>query len=606
MFRYLGFSWNPASDIQAAVAQQIERTIRHGEGWRLAHSARGICVYTTGDCPAVNGSYELPDGRGVILGRLFRRHEQPRNRKDIDIPEDDGMRIIESGGRRLIEGYWGRYVAVIRDDRGVTQLLRDPSGTLPCYRAKVEGVAVFFSWLEDLISFVPGFPAPRIDWEAMAARIALGQLGGRTTALQGVSQVLPGQLTALRETVSLPASVWSAVAFARTPVRHEPDVAAAHLRRTVMDCAQAWSSCYESIVLRLSGGVDSAILLGSMHAASVAARITCLNYHSQGADSDERRFARLAAEKAGVELVERERDAGFRLDDVLAVSVTPTPEVYSGRMGTGRIDASVAAEHRAQAMFTGSGGDQLFFQARCTWPAADYLSVHGLDSGFFSAALDSARLGRVSLPRAMWRALLDRHHRSGVTDHTGELARLARREALDKVPCLDRYVHPDLRGAVDLPIGKFNQLQDLINPFGYYDPYLREAAPELVNPLLSQPILELCLALPTWLLTRGGRGRGLARRAFAPNMPGEICNRLSKGGMQEHVAKVLHRNLPLARSLLLDGHLVGRGILDRSRLESALAGRLSASGGYLGEIHECIAIEAWLQRVCALAPPIHA
>ena len=606
MFRYLGFLWDPASSTQTAASQHIDMAVRHTEGWRLAHSARGLCVYTTGDRPAVNGSYALPGDRGVILGRLFRRHEEPSERRDINILEDEGERIVESNGRRLIEDYWGRYVVVLRNDRGVTQLLRDPSGTLPCYSGDVHGVAVFFSWLEDMISFAPDWPAPRIDWQAIAARIALGQLGGRTTALEGISQVLPGQLTPLREAATMPVSVWSAAAIARTSARHEPDVAAALLRRTVMDCARAWSSCYESILLRLSGGVDSAILLGSMHAADVAARVTCLNYHSQGADSDERRFARLAANRAGVELVERERDAGFRLDDVLAVSLTPTPEVYSGRMGTARIDASVAAEHRAPAMFTGTGGDQLFFQARCTWPAADYLNARGLDSGFFSAALDAARLGRVSLLQAMWRAILDQRRRSGTADRTAQFATLARPEALDAVPCFDRYVHPDLPAAFDLPIGKFNQLQDLIDPIGYYDPYLREAAPELVSPLLSQPVLELCLALPTWLLTKGGRGRALARRAFACDMPPEICNRLSKGGMQEHVATVLHRNLPLARGLLLDGHLVRQGILDRSRVEAALRGRLSAPGGHLSEIHECIAIEAWLQRVSALAQPPHA
>jgi hypothetical protein len=33
---------------------------------------------------------------------------------------------------------------------------------------------------------------------------------------------------------------------------------------------------------------------------------------------------------------------------------------------------------------------------------------------------------------------------------------------------------------------------------------------------------------------------------------------------------------------------------------------LSASRGNLGDIHECVAIEAWLQRVSALAHPMHA
>ncbi len=144
-------------------------------------------------------------------------------------------------------------------------------------------------------------------------------------------------------------------------------------------------------------------------------------------------------------------------------------------------------------------------------------------------------------------------------------------------------------------------MQELINPFGYYDPYLREAAPELVSPLLSQPLVELCLRLPTWLLTQGGRGRALARRAFAHDIPREIATRQSKGGMEEHVALILDRNLSFARGLLLDGHLARQGFLDRKKVEAILANRLSDRGENLSEIHDCIAVEAWLQRMMAAA-----
>ena len=160
-------------------------------------------------------------------------------------------------------------------------------------------------------------------------------------------------------------------------------------------------------------------------------------------------------------------------------------------------------------------------------------------------------------------------------------------------------------GADDLPIGKFRQVQELINAFGYYDPFLREAAPEPVNPLLSQPLVELCLSLPTWLLTRGGRGRALARRAFAHDIPREIATRQSKGGMEEHVALILQRNLDFARGLLLDGQLVRQGILDRGQVEAALAGRLPTVGT-LSALHDAIAVEAWSRLVTGAARPMGA
>lgn len=604
MFRYFGLRWNPAAPAQAAVAQRFQESIGRTAGWAPALSSAGLRVYTIGQQTGVNGATLLPGARGVILGRLFRRGDTASEADDLRLCASAAERILQTNGQALVDDYWGRYVAVLRSERHGTLVLRDPGGMLPCHRSNAEGVAVFFSWLEDFIAFTPGAPRLRIAWNAVAARLLLGHLGGPATALEGVSQVLPGQIAALDEDRPSLAPPWSAVAIARRPIDRAPDAAAAQLRQTVLDCTHAWSCCYDAILLRLSGGVDSAILLASLSMQRAPPQITCLNYHSPGSDSDERGFARLAATQAGVRLIEKERNPDFRLDDILAVSRMPTPETYVGRLGADHLDAEVAAEHRTPAMFTGAGGDQLFFQLRCTWPAADYLSLHGLGPGFVRAALDAARLGRVSLLQSMWRAVVDRRHRTSPLGNEGQFGALIRREVLEGLPPLDRYVHPDLLAAADLPIGKFHQVQALIHPVGYYDPYLGEAAPELVNPLLSQPLVEFCLATPTWLLTHGGRGRALARRAFARDIPREIATRQSKGGMAEHVATILQRNLPLARGLLLDGHLARQGLLDRKKVEAALDGRFSAKGGTLGEIHDCIAVEAWVRRIAEAPRPI--
>ena len=599
MFRYFGFSWDPGAAAQVDAATRLEKSIWCAEGWQHAFTGPGIRVFTMGRRQGVNGVYSLPAENGVVLGRLFRRSSRQSGSSDVQLTPWEGEQILQTRGRALVDDYWGRYVALLRAESGVTLLLRDPGGALPCYRQEIDGITVFFSWLDDLIALAPMEFKLRVNWDAVAARLALRQLGGRETALEGVEQVLPGQLNVLRERAS-PESLWSAHSFAKQCNDQEPDAAAPQLRQMVMDCVRDWSSCHSSILLRLSGGVDSAIVLGSLVAKPLATKITCLNYHSSCSDSDERSFARLAATRAAVELVERERDSAFRLDDLMTAARMPTPENYIGRMGSGRLDAEVADAHGARAMFTGVGGDQLFFQLRCTWPAADYLKVKGFDRGFIHTCLDAARLGRVSLVESMRQALAAQRHRAGPLDGWGRFAKLMRREALDGVRQPERYVHPELIDAGDLPIGKFNQLQALVSVSGYYDPYLREAAPELVNPLLSQPIIESCLATPTWLLTQGGLARGLLRRAFADDIPREIATRQSKGGMEEHVAAILRHNLPFVRSLLLDGQLVARGLLDRDKVEAALSGRLSAMRGYLSEVHECIAVEAWLQRIAGV------
>ncbi len=140
-----------------------------------------------------------------------------------------------------------------------------------------------------------------------------------------------------------------------------------------------------------------------------------------------------------------------------------------------------------------------------------------------------------------------------------------------------------------------NHAQLLLVPVGYYDPFERDAAAELVNPLHSQPLVELCLRLPTYVLTHGGRARGLARRAFAAHLPPEIRTRRSKGGMEEHLKAVLLRNLDFARATLLEGELARRGLLDRRRVEAALSLQPTTVETHIGEVHRLIGIEVWAQ-----------
>ena len=412
MFRYFGFSWDPAATMQAAAATRLEEAVWSKSDWQPAFGGPGIRVFTIERVPGVNDIYSLPSARGVILGRLSRRPGHQSRSATVQLTDWEGEQIQQTRGRALVDEYWGRYVALLRPESGSTLLLRDPSGALPCYRQEIEGVTVFFSWLEDLIMLAPAAAQPHVNWNAIAARLVLRQLGGRETALEGVEQVLPGQLTVLGKGARPPESLWSAYAFAKRATHHEVSAAERELRRVVVACAQDWSSCYQSILLRLSGGVDSAVLLGGLVATPLATRITCLNYHSMGSDSDERSFARLAASKAGVALVERERNSTFLLDDLFTASRMPTPDNYLGRLGSGRIDAEVADAHGAQAMFTGVGGDALFFQIPGTWPAADYLSASE-DSIADSSVRVSTRLASAAYPFS---------NRSGKRWQTGDMA----------------------------------------------------------------------------------------------------------------------------------------------------------------------------------------
>jgi len=597
MFRYIALAWDDTLPSAAPLARQISQHLQASPAWQTAFLRSGLHVLATGTAPGINEVYPLQDEQGVVLGKLFRLSELTQaSQRKVVLGTRDSDAIVRSGGRALVRDYWGRYVSFLRGPSGGFQVLRDPSGTLPCFLMRLQGVAIVFSWLEDVLATMPTLPRPTVNADALATQLVFGELGGRETALQGITQVLPGEVVRLGGKAEPGALLWSAIEQAQLAPVEDVVEAARALRHTVRACAQAWAGCYDSILLRLSGGVDSSILLSCLARGLTPAHVTCVNYHSPGIDSDERRYARPAAAQAQRELVERERVTGFRLESILDAAPTPTPGNHIGRMGSAQMDAELATTHEASALFTGGGGDQLFFEFRQCWPAADYLRLHGLDRGFPAAAMDAARLGQGSVWRAVRLALADRLHPEAPAQPPPRLPNLFTAAALVQAAQGQRFMHPALQCATCLPIGKRTQARQLMYPINYYDPFEREAAPEMVNPLLSQPLVELCLRIPTYVLAHGGRGRALARSAFAADLPPHITTRRSKGGMEEHIRAVLLDNVEFAKGLLLNGDLVRRGLIDRARAEALLCRHPATLASRAGEVHTCLAIEAWLRH----------
>lgn len=608
MFRYVAWAWDPSLPLQSELAAELRRKFGSTPGWRPAIDQLGMQVWVTGTISGVNEIHPLGGNRGVVLGKVYRSgHPVPATQVRSRFSERDAEAIVRSGGRALIRDHWGRYVAFLRDDDDRWHLLRDPSGALPCYRMRCRGVELAFSWLPDVLTTPTPVAAPAVNENALTAHLLCGPSGGRLSSLQGVAQVLPGECVALGATSGATTGsstmLWDLVDVAELEPIEDPAIAAEQLRAVSSACVQSWAASYGSVLLRLSGGVDSSIVAACLAAGRTDSHVTCVNYHSPGVDSDERQYARQAAARAHLPLVERERAEDFPLARILDAAITPSPVHHVSRMGSAHMDAELAAAAGAQALFTGTGGDQLFFEFHQAWAASDYLHLHGLGAGFWTTALDAARLGRTTLWGAVRLALADRLQPSVQPLQVPAPPHLFSDKALGLAQQIlgpgDAFglLHPAVQASRRLPLGKRRQVQYLLHPVPHHDAFGGESAPELVSPLMSQPLMELCLRLPTYVLTRGGRARGLARDAFAAELPADIARRRAKGGIAEHVQGALLHNLGFVQELLLDGELVRLGLIDRPRTESLLRGNRTALVNRAGEVHSCLATEAWLQRV---------
>ncbi|MHB8812704.1 MAG: asparagine synthase-related protein [Steroidobacteraceae bacterium] len=599
MFRFVAFVWN---DQDAALRESaralLQRHCAAGQDWRVALSGGGVEVRYAGTGAGPSKAYILAEGGGVVLGNLFARSaEGVSSAAPPALGPAESRAMLDSNGRHLIESFWGRYVAFLHDAPArATWVLRDPSGGLPCYLVRCRGVDVYFSWIDDIVDLLDG--PLEVNWPYIIAALSFLREHSPGTALRDITQVLAGECVETRAGASKRFFYWDPLAVANTEAIEDLGEAVAAMRQCVRDVVHAWASCYRHVLLSLSGGLDSSIVVACLRDAPSRPQVTCFHYYPLGADLDERAFARAAAAKAGAELIERPRDSSFSLQPLLTVHRAPEPTNYPYFLEHSRLDAQLAAERGADVIVIGYGGDQLFYQERGEWAPGDFLHRRGLRPGVLRVALDAAQMDQISV----WRVLREAasgylvHQRWSVLQEAGRMRPLLVPGAIEEARRSASFLHPLLRHPRGAPSGKLWHAHQISQPFDFYDPLGREGDAERISPLFSQPVMELCLRIPTYVLTHGGWDRAVARRAFYDDLPPEVRNRRHKGGIEEHLRFTLEHNRPFLRELLLDGALVKEGIVDRGRLGEVLSGRPTRIAAGSGEILEYAGIEAWLRR----------
>jgi asparagine synthase (glutamine-hydrolysing) len=601
MIRYVGILWEPSA---AACDIEARRLLgRLGQGtirWTPAALRDGFQIYYATD-PFVAqdssaGAYPLHRGAGAVLGTLFHRSSDGSDitgRPAFD--EKVSEQVVRSKGRYLTEAYWGRYVAFLFDDLQRSRyVLRDPTGGLPCFMTQRCGVTFVFSLLEDCLAagLGPFYPS----WDYLAARTCVTwRLEARETALSGISNLIAGECIEFRAAASTHHVQWNPVKFASLDPLDDPVLAREHLYRATKLCVSAWASQYSRVLLLLSGGFDSSVILGLLRTMPCRPDVRCLNRYSDGAGSDERQFARLAAEWAGSPLAELERNPHVDLRRILDARPSPLTPALVQTLELGDAEIESSRHIGAAAIFGGQFGDQLFYQCPIGLTAADHVFRHGLSRIAFNLALDAAFTEHTSvwkhLSWAVCYGLLRRPHFA--------LDEVPARHLVSKPVLMNhslhrRFVHPWLLSLSGIGPGKANQIATIKDPMEYYDPFHHSDAPERVFPFDSQPLIETCLRIPTYILAMGGKDRALARRAFAADIPHQIARRYSKGEMNEHYHSMIRYNLDFIRELLLDGELIQHGIIARSATEEALSDRASALRVTALELFDLVSMEAWL------------
>ena len=585
LISYISFVWDSTSADQNATAKRWLFLFRErSPEWRTVLDEPGLAVacYVASEFASIYRAHVLSNGAGVVLGQLFRKSRSDRSVVVDVLDEICSKEIVSSGGRVLVNDYWGQYVAFIRQTQtGVRWVFRDPSGEIDCFKTSSSGIHVYFNRVDDAaklreLSF-------NVSRRGLIAKVALNSISSSATCLSEVTSLFAGEAEEHRKNRSLRAFYWDPLQIASTCTFSNIDEARDALREVTRGCVHAWSSCFNEIVLQLSGGLDSAIVLACLRDAPSHPQITCENLVGRtGSEQDERRYARLIAEYFQRSLVEHELlvDPPFRVPSVLPR--TPDPYYFSDGCPRPR-EGGKSRHHQIDVRFTGHGGDEVFFSRGQLPTVTDYLYQNPLGSRAMRVAVEDAQIDSVPLWQVLkkgfshgllkrpwnYKAAFDRRMcRSEMIDVLVPAS--VRQEALDD----SEVIHPFYRESVSgIPPGKVDHcaMMSFIGNMRGFPPITTPPLTSLeIDPLLSQPLIETCLRIPLYFLRAEARDRGLARQAFSCDLPAAVVYRRSKGGGNDAVRRGLARNIALVKSHLIDGQLVRQGYLDKLQVARAL------------------------------------
>jgi asparagine synthase (glutamine-hydrolysing) len=567
------------ADADVDLAARFAARVREHGGLALAFEDARISVAT------FQGTPIHLHGRGIILGSLFARG---RAHAIEALDPEESARIAATRGDRLIERYWGPYVAILCGTEGRrVDVVRGPLGELPCYFAEIDGATVIASDVDLLVGC--GLFTPAIAWDEIARHLVMRDMRGPKTCLVGLRELPGGHLLAITASERVLEALWSPWSFAeRSRQIDDADEAARRLHAVALECVAARASEYGSVVLMLSGGLDSSIVAACLARESLP--FHCLTLVTRDATGDERDYARRVSESLAAALTEAYRDVS-RIDiERSGARHLPRPTMRAFVQESSRLAIEAAQEAGAGAIFNGGGGDNVFCSLQSTGPVADRLLTAGPGAAFLRTARDISELA----PASLWAVTSDAVRRAWfgkpAMRHVQDISFLSPRAAT-MVGATN--LHPWLVFPPGALPGKAMHIRLMAFAQSYVEGLDPQDPLPTVSPLLAQPLVETCLAVPSWLWFEGGRNRVVARRAFAGDLPKDIVGRRSKGTPDSFVAQIFETHRAAIRRMLADGELAAHDMLDLPAVLRVLDDPRPVHGDAFRRVLQFADVEAW-------------
>lgn len=591
MLHVLGLRWRVGDSVDARRAEAI--AVKLGPPWRKLLAYRGVLAFARDD-PTDTPVVELPNESGFIIGQAFERLDGVSRPLVAEaVTPTRAKAWVETRGDQFLEECWGPTIIFLHDRWGDDfSIVRDAGGVRPFFVDLGAGPAIFFTHAQDWLAYAP---ERDIDRDYLAAFVAQSRIVTTQTGFKDVEELLPGE----RVTFTRAGDHWEMAWRPPAPSTiRAAESCASLLRAAVFDCGQAWRRASGAIIHRLSGGLDSSIVLAALHQGE-GGEIVCVNERAENMpEADELAFASISAARWGDRLEAWTTDpTAIDYTRLLDIELHAKPSLSD--FGYADPAALTFADHCAgKTLTSGQGGDQIFQRGRVPFLVADAIRDKLALKEIVSVAKHAAYLSGTHI----WEVLGDglryapRWRRFDPVGEEIMPSPLASQTGLARATQM-RRAHDWLKDSAHLSPTRRARLLRIIDLAFYALPSVLSARAIAAPVLASRPIIACAHAIAPYVMIDGGVDRGLARRAFADWIAPEVLARTLKGDTTRFHTLVLERNRAFMREMLLGGRLLEEGLVDANALQNALSRQWAADGALNASLINCLAAELWLRRL---------
>jgi asparagine synthase (glutamine-hydrolysing) len=515
------------------------------------------------------------------------------------------VHLYEEHGEACVERMRGMFAFALWDARRQRLFAaRDRVGKKPFFYAKTARSLVFASTIQALLADPEVSRDP--DFQALDEFFTWRCVPSPATAFRGIRKLPPAHtLTCDAQGTVTTTRYWTPGAGRGAA---PADAAEAEERLT--------SILGEAVRLRmiadvplgafLSGGIDSGLMVSFM-AEQSSRPVETFSIGFDDPDHDERRYARLVAERYGTD----HHETVVRPDvaEVLPMLVREYGEPFADSSAIPSYYVAKLARERVTVALSGDGGDESFggyehYGQQLRWALVDRtpLGIRGPIGNGVARALDA-------LPHHRWIARASRgFHNLGGTLAERYRLQMSCWKPQEKRALYSRWFRAEVAGG-EATAAEADELTPLAwmsrHDLTHYLPdclMVKVDVASMANslevrcPLLDQHVIEFAAGLPDGWKRQAGTGKVILRSLARKRLPAEVVGKRKTGFSIPQGAWLQKELREFTRSILLDDEARNRGLFRHDFVERLLREHGAGKRDWSNRLWSLLCFELWFRE----------